>query len=388
MTEILKTLLTMTPAWLEEALTEAGHSPPPVKSVQVRPMDGFVGAMGEVGIVSVTYAGSTDLPVEFVAKCPLDDDIARMYASVMLSYQREAGFYTDLASPVADRSGMTLPRCFVNRFDPETHGATLLIERVHPAQKGDILEGTTFERMQTLVGDLARLHGAFWMDESLTSYDWLIDWMSPSLRIGIPFTLDSWANIREHLPQYHPDDIAEMVSDVWLPHIEGWLQRFDQRPWTLIHQDYELDNMLFRSDGPVIVDWQTVMRSFPGLDLGWLLMASHNDETPGPRAGAPGALPARAGCGGRPRLECRGPGRGLGLDRLLLGGRVARAVRALVARRRSGPRPSAIQGDDARHYLRGSAVEHRRAHAGPHLTRRPPNGPSSTDTEEAAPCKD
>ena len=84
MTEILKTLLTMTPAWLEEALTEAGHSPPPVKSVQVRPMDDFVGAMGEVGIVSVTYAGSTDLPVEFVAKCPLDDDIARMYASVML----------------------------------------------------------------------------------------------------------------------------------------------------------------------------------------------------------------------------------------------------------------------------------------------------------------
>ena len=279
MTEILKTLSAMTPAWLEEALTEAGHVPPPVTAVQVRPMDGFVGAMGEVGIVSVTYAGSTDLPEEFVAKCPLDDDIARMYASVMLSYQREAGFYADLASPVADRSGMTLPRCFVNRFDPETHGATLLIERVHPAHKGDILEGTTFERMQTLVGDLARLHGAFWMDESLSSHDWLIDWMSPSLRIGIPFAVDSWANIREQLPQYHPDDIAEMVSDVWLSDIEGWLQRFDRRPWTLIHQDYELDNMLFRSDGPVIVDWQTVMRSFPGLDLGWLLMASHNDET-------------------------------------------------------------------------------------------------------------
>ena len=388
MTKILKTLMTMTPAWLEEALTEAGHSPPSVKSVQVRPMDGFVGAMGEVGIVSVAYAGSTDLPVEFVAKCPLDDDIARMYASVMLSYQREAGFYADLASPVADRSGMTLPRCFVNRFDPETHGATLLIERVHPAQKGDILEGTTFERMQTLVGDLARLHGAFWMDESLTSYGWLIDWMSPSLRIGIPFTLDSWANIREHLPQYHPDDIAEMVSDVWLPDIEGWLQRFDQRPWTLIHQDYELDNMLFRSDGAGdrgLADGHAVV---PGPGPGLAADGQPQRRDPGPRAGAPGALPARAGCSGRPRLECRGPGRGLGLDRLLLGGRVARAVRALAARRRSGPRPSAIQSDDARHHLRGSAVEHRRAHAGPHLTRRPPNGPSGTDTEEAAPCKD
>ena len=62
MTQILKSLSTMTPQWLQEALTEAGHAPPPIAAVQVRPMDGFVGAMGEVGIVSVTYAGDTDLP--------------------------------------------------------------------------------------------------------------------------------------------------------------------------------------------------------------------------------------------------------------------------------------------------------------------------------------
>ena len=67
MTEILSSLSAMTPQWLEEALTEAGHSPPPVSAVEVRPMDGFVGAMGEVGIVSVAYAGDTDLPAEFAA---------------------------------------------------------------------------------------------------------------------------------------------------------------------------------------------------------------------------------------------------------------------------------------------------------------------------------
>ena len=39
--------------------------------------------------------------------------------------------------------------------DPETHAATLVIERIHPADKGDILDGTTFERMRTLVGNLA-----------------------------------------------------------------------------------------------------------------------------------------------------------------------------------------------------------------------------------------
>ena len=279
MTEILKSLSMMTPQWLQEALTEAGHAPPPIAAVEVRPMDSFVGAMGEVGIVSVEYVGDTDLPSEFVGKCPLDDDIARLYASVMLSYQREAGFYADLAAPVAAAAGMTIPTCFVNLFAPETHAATLLIERIHPAAKGDILQGTTYERMHSLVGDLARLHGSYWMDESLTAHSWLIGWMAPSLRIGIPFTLESWRNIREHFPQYHSDDVAAVVGDVFIPGIEGWLQRFSQRPWTLIHQDYELDNMLFRTDGPVIVDWQTAMLSFPGIDLGWLLMASHNEET-------------------------------------------------------------------------------------------------------------
>jgi aminoglycoside phosphotransferase (APT) family kinase protein len=69
------------------------------------------------------------------------------------------------------------------------------------------------------------------------------------------------------------------MVEVFLDDVPAWLRRFARRPWTLIHQDYELDNILFAGGEPVIVDWQSPMRSFPGMDLGWLLMASHNDET-------------------------------------------------------------------------------------------------------------
>ncbi len=278
MTEILNSLSDMTPQWLEQALAEAGHAPPPVSTVEVRPMDDFMGAMGEVGIVSVTYGGDTDLPAEFVAKCPKDDEFARLNAQVMVSYQREHGFYNHLATQVAARADMSIPECYVNLFDPETHAATLVIERIHPATKGDILDGTSFERMQTLVGGLARMHGVYWMDAALNEEDWLIDWSAPTLLAGIPRAQESWANLREQFPQYHSDELAAMV-DVFLADVPQWLGRFAQRPWTLIHQDYELDNVLFRDDGPVIVDWQSPMRSFPGMDLAWLLMASHSDET-------------------------------------------------------------------------------------------------------------
>ena len=278
MTEILKSLSALTPQWLEEALTGVGHAPPPVAAVEVRPMDDFSGAMGEVGIVSVAYGAQTDLPAEFVAKCPLDDELARLYNAVRLSYQREAGFYQDMAESVAAASGMRIPKCFVNLFDPETHSATLMLERIHPAEKGDNLVGTTFERMHTLVGDLARLHGAYWMDETLVEHQWLMDWSAPTFLLGISFLRETWSDMRARFPQYHSDDIAALV-DVFMADIEGWLERLVQRPWTLIHQDYELDNILFRPDGPVIVDWQTAMRSFPGDDLGWLFMSSHNEET-------------------------------------------------------------------------------------------------------------
>ena len=278
MTEILNSVSTMTPQWLEGALTEAGHAPPPITAAEVRPMDDFLGAMGEVVIVSVSYAGDTDLPDEFVAKCPMDNDFARENAQVMVSYQREHGFYDHLATQVAARTNITIPACFVNLFDPETHAATLVIERIHPAIKGDILDGTNFERMHTLVGNLAGMHGAYWMDGSLNTQDWLIDWNAPTLLAGIPRTQECWRNMREQYPQYHSDELAAM-ADVFLADVPAWLGRFAQRPWTLIHQDYELDNVLFRDDGPVIVDWQSPMRSFPGMDLGWLLMASHNDET-------------------------------------------------------------------------------------------------------------
>lgn len=278
MPEILSTLSNLTPQWLDAALAEAGHSAPPITVVEVRDMDDFVGFMGEVGIVTVGYGAETDLPTEFVAKCARDDDFAREYAKVMLSFHREHCFYEHLASSVAARASVAIPGCYVNLFDPETHAATLVIERIHPAAKGDILDGTTLERMRTLVGDLARMHGAFWMDDSLTGHEWLIDWNAPNLLAGIDRAQASWTAVREQFPQLHSDELVEMV-EAFLADVPKWLARLAQRPWTLIHQDYELDNILFRGESPVIVDWQSVMRSFPGMDLAWLLMASHNDET-------------------------------------------------------------------------------------------------------------
>lgn len=276
MTDIPITLADVTPQWLNGQLDDAGHGLPPIVGITVDPMDGFVGALGEVGVVGVHWDGDDEaLPSSFVAKCPLDDDMARLYNQVMQYYVREAGFYRDLAHQVELR----VPRAWVNRFDPDTGSGFLMLEHITGATSGDVLAGCSVEQMQRLVIDLAQMHGSFWMDGDLRELDWLMDWGAESFHMGIPFVQDAWATLMTQEPDRIPSDVAAAIQRTWIDDTVTWLEHMTERPWTLTHIDYELDNILFTEDGPVVVDWQSPMRSFPGMDLGWLLAASHNEET-------------------------------------------------------------------------------------------------------------
>lgn len=251
-------------AWLSDALGTD------VRAASYEPMPGIVGALGEVGIFTIDAPGS-NLPERLVGKCPLDDDMARLYDAVMQFYKRETGFYRDLARKV----DMRVPQCFVNVADGERR--LLLLEYVD-GKRGDILEGAPFDTVRALVGDLARLHGRYWMDHRLRDLEWLPDWsaLGTSVELGGPVLADAWTNIE---PGIFPHELAEFVENEWLQDLTGWLRSFAGRPWTFVHGDYELDNMVFTPDGPVILDWQGCMRSFPGYDLGWTLASSATEET-------------------------------------------------------------------------------------------------------------
>jgi aminoglycoside phosphotransferase (APT) family kinase protein len=257
--------------WLTAALRDAGHDAPDITSVFYEPMPGIVGALGEIGIFSVAYARDTDLPDRLVGKCPLDHDAARVYNSIMQYYVRENGFYRDLADDVP----MRVPRCWVNLSDGDRH--LLLIDFVE-GESGDILEGTSFALMKRLVGDLANLHGRYWMDDAVRALPWVKDWRTPSFLTGIQIVRQGWADVTSREPELVPADLHRACTAT-IEDVERWLVRYDERPWTFIHGDYQLDNIVFRGDDIVVVDWQGCMACFPGMDLGWLLASSASDET-------------------------------------------------------------------------------------------------------------
>lgn len=261
-------------AWLQAALRNGGHEDLEIASVEITPLSGFTGVMGEVMTMDVTYGGSgSELPFSFIAKCPLDDELAALMNLVMQSYRREWGFYRDLAGRVP----MAIPSCYVNEFDDETGRAVLVLERVS-GRPGDIFAGTTAEEMATLLSLVAKMHGQFWMDPSLQELEWIFDWNSPPWSMGADMVREHWPALNAARPDMMSDGLRGAFERGWVTDIEGGLAQMAERPWTLAHCDYQLDNVIFRDDGPVIIDWQSPMRSFPGMDVAWIIATSECDE--------------------------------------------------------------------------------------------------------------
>jgi hypothetical protein len=261
-------------AWVGHALREAGHDHPGIAQVTANPMPGIVGALGEVGVVEVEYEASCSLPRTYVAKCLLDSDLARLYNQIMMPFIRESGFYRDLARDVK----MRIPQCYVNASEG-TDRFMMLIEHVTPADDGDILVGTSVDNMRKLAIDLGTMHGQYWMNPQLTTMPWVVDWSAPSYQMGIPLVQDAWGKFNELEPGLIPDELRSVVERTFVNDTLNWLARFNERPWTFIHGDYELDNMLFVDDEIVVLDWQLSGKSFPGQDLSFFLTACATDET-------------------------------------------------------------------------------------------------------------
>lgn len=273
MTELPLSLSELTPEFVTERLAGGGHDAE-VSAVAVSPIEGFSGIMGEVVVVDLDYADETDLPTTMIGKCPLDDDLARMYNEVMNSYKRENGFYRDLA----DQVPMRVPAAYVNEYDESSGRGVLLLEKID-GHAGDILHGPSIEEFATLVAQLGSMHGRFWESPTYGDLDWAIDWTLPSLRLGIPIVQEAWTAVRPQWPDMAPAEILDFFERTWIYDTETWLDRIAERPWTMIHGDYEFDNIYFSADGPVVLDWQTLMKSFPGGDLAWFLGLGATDES-------------------------------------------------------------------------------------------------------------
>jgi len=253
----------LTAAWLSDALGL------PIASVELQKVG--TGQIGDCERVTLTYGEPCDGPATIVAKIPSQDPTSRNAGVALGTYRKETSFYRELR----DRLPVRAPACHYVDFDAETGEFALLLEDLAPAMQGDQISGCSPDQAALAVEELPKLHAPMWGNPKLSELDWLAGGYGQNPEGSMQFLGFLYNGFKERYADRVDDDILELAERMLTKLIEVY--DLGDRPHTVQHADYRLDNMLFGTaeGGPAIaiVDWQTVTAG-PGIaDLSYFIGA-------------------------------------------------------------------------------------------------------------------
>jgi hypothetical protein len=269
-----------------------------------------IGFLGELYRCHLTWDRQMDaVPSTVVVKVPSRISKNRALGELMQVYEREIGIYSKL------RSGMGIPMpgyvysamdsnpvswlepivvLFLERLPVGGAGrlfdrlldfaakskrrSLLIIEDIDDARPVTQAAGGTVEDAAAALVLLARFHGANWMDHTKVEALNVIGGLDRTPKIvQASYRRNRDGFVARFGSFLSPAQIAVMdevqsASDELLTHLAS-------EPWTLVHGDFRLDNLMFRDDGEIVaLDFQGVATGRPGWDVGYFIMTALDPE--------------------------------------------------------------------------------------------------------------
>jgi aminoglycoside/choline kinase family phosphotransferase len=181
-----------------------------------------------------------------IAKLPTQNAERRAHFAAIGMYEREIRFYEHIAPRIELRT----PACYFSAYDDASGLGVLLLEDFAPAKSGNRLDGCTPEEAGRAIIAIASLHAAWWQSPEIATMDWLNrhDPKSVSGRF-----LDTWDVFRsKDVPASSVKLGERLTQNIAL------LDALWDAPRTLIHRDYQLDNIFFIGEETAIIDWQLI----------------------------------------------------------------------------------------------------------------------------------
>ncbi len=302
----------LSPEWITDAMRGAGALPAGrVSSVKVRSLTGGgTGFTGDTVRVDLSYEGTEDGPVSVIAKFPTADRQTRGMLEQFDAYAREIRFYQRFAHRMPCPTPTFLGAAYDEKGARNTGPLTsrlvdALPDRVQLAITSDVTKfmRATKRRYALLIEDLgadstvydmksppddgqiaaaltelATVHTAFWGDQTLEGDEIFrpIVTATPGLyqTVGRKRCL-ALAQARWH--DWMTDDHVALIHDA-LDRFPADVAAVNEK-LTMIHGDPRSDNILYRSDGQVVLlDWALVGHAHPAYDVGYLLSSSLSVE--------------------------------------------------------------------------------------------------------------
>jgi aminoglycoside/choline kinase family phosphotransferase len=266
----------ITADWLAAALQSGGHlsTGASITAMQRRPVGEGVGMLGLIEVITPAYSGDAgDAPKSVVVKYPTEVEANLVVATTFNVYQREVLFYQH----VALKAGMRVPKVFFSAFKGET-SFIIVMEDLSEYTMGDQVKGCSVARAEVAMRELGMLHASFWEKVDAPEFEFLpyhfpgihAEAMLGGARAG-------WDNMVSIFGDLISDEIKankDRVLDA-VPKMQQWLV---QHPYTLIHGDFRMDNLMFGTkpehSALAAIDFQGALRCKGIQDVAYLL--SHN----------------------------------------------------------------------------------------------------------------
>jgi Ser/Thr protein kinase RdoA (MazF antagonist) len=228
-----------------------------------------IGNVSDCFRLVLSYAGGSLGPAALVAKLPSSDPALK--AANARQAKSEVGFYREIA-PVAD---IAVPRCFHAAASDDGEQMLLLLEEMSPLAPVDQLSGCSPAQAMAAAANVAGLHRSTWNRADLRD----LPFLAP---LGLSMAELLQATVTGLTPGF-VDRFSLRADDEAILHAYGealgrWFHgRTDH--YSLIHNDYRIDNLLFTPDldgtrPVVVVDWGTISAGLPGRDLAYLVATS------------------------------------------------------------------------------------------------------------------
>jgi len=238
-----------------------------------------VGLMGDIYRVAVEYADtqSTGLPPSVVVKLPSSFEDNREQGVALGMFEAEVRFYNELAP----QATVGLPQIFHAEVESGTANFVIVMEDLTDMKMVGQSDGMSGEQALAVVKILASLHAVWWNEVDTKAMDWIPTMVGPRIEF-----------VDQFLPQVFPTFKTNFGAGLPAGGIElyeGFLGNYQKinkqiagrSPWTLAHQDFRIENLMFGVNEPnqvVVLDWQGIGRG-PGVyDLGYVLGGSMEPE--------------------------------------------------------------------------------------------------------------
>lgn len=261
----------LTAEWLTDALRSTDTIGPSteVKSFDTEIVGAGAGFIGQLARVTMAYdRDDAKAPKTLIAKYPTQDPAGREIGNIFRFYEREARFYGEIAGDVELRT----PRPYFNGMDLDTGEFILLLEDMEPGRCGDQLESCTLEEVRMAVREIARFHATWWRQQQMEDISWMPYINDPVNLSAEPQYQQAWEPfVQKWGERLSPE--MKALGERFAPRVGQVLHNMADRPRTIVHGDFRLDNLFFgcsEQDPFAVIDWQIANRGIGAFDIGYL----------------------------------------------------------------------------------------------------------------------